>query len=138
MRFALDLRGQPFGGDEDVAAAHQLPDFVPVDFAGVETQGHPTSRPDICRKAKTVRLGGHEGLVVARQRFAGEGDDAVAMMIVEKVREYFLADEKGDVPAVKLVRSFRQGLRDLDQARQARVLGAPFAACGWVWPLHRL
>jgi hypothetical protein len=58
-------------------------------------------------------------------------------MIVEKVCEYFLGDEKGGVPAVKLMSSFRQGLRDLDQARQAGVLGAPFAACGWVWPLHR-
>lgn len=83
-------------------------------------------------------MGGHEGPVVAWQRFAGDGDAAVAMMIDEKVREYFRADEKGGVPAVKLVTSFRQGLRHLDQARQARVLGAPLAACGWVWPLHRL
>src|SRR5262249_36845694 len=46
--------------------------------------------------------------IVARQNFAGQADNAVAVMITLKVRKGFFADQKLRVLAVTLARGVRQ------------------------------
>src|SRR5579871_1071524 len=56
----------------------------------------------------------------AGQHLARYGDDTSAMMIVQKVSERLLANQKRGVAAVKLARGLRQGQTDFRDSCQAR------------------
>lgn len=104
-----DLDGEALGSDQLVAGEEKIADFVPVGFAAVEAERHPPSVSEIVGQVVAARLRGDQRGVFSRQDFAGNADDAVAMMVVEKVGEGLLADEKLSVRAVHRPGGFREG-----------------------------
>src|SRR6266481_4489671 len=92
--------GEAHGCDEAIAAEDEFAHFVPIHFAHIQTKRDPASWPNIGGQIAAVRLSGDERYVVAGQGFAGDGNDAVAVMVVEEVSEGAFADQKRGVPAV--------------------------------------
>jgi len=83
----------------EVAAGYQFSHLFPVHFADVETKADPSARTDVRRQVVFHRIGRNEDLVVAGESFTADGNDAVAVMVVEKVSEDLLTDtETGVVP----------------------------------------
>src|SRR5581483_9004412 len=74
------------------------------------------------RQVETLRLRGGERLVLAGQDFAGDRDDGVSVMIVQKICERLLARQKLCMAAVHLALSAGERQADLRDAREARVL----------------
>src|SRR5262249_3236134 len=78
-------------------------------------------------------LRGHERLVIARPDLRGDAHDAVAMMIVQVIREGFLAHAKRGVVARNLARRFRKRKADLAQSRAPGIVSHTsrigFSAC---------
>jgi len=82
------------GGDEDVTGQQQISHFGPVDLASIKAERYPSSGRHICRKIESARLSFNKRLVLARENFAGDSHDAIAVVVVEKIGEGLLADEK--------------------------------------------
>ena len=98
--------GQAPWGDETIAPQDEFTDFLPIRLAPIETKSHPAPRADIGRKVKASRLSGHERLVLVGQRLARNRDNLIPVMIVQKVRKGFLANQKGGMPAAVSARGF--------------------------------
>src|SRR5580692_1681425 len=64
---------------QPVTATDQFGYFVPIHAWNVQPEGHPAAGPDVGRQVKLLRVRGDERVVVSRQHFAADGDDAVAM-----------------------------------------------------------
>ena len=111
----LDGIGEAFGSDKGVAAEDEIGDFVPVDFADVEPESDPASGCEVGREIEPARLGLREGFVVAGEDFAGDGNDAVAVMVVEEVGEGLFANEKLRVGTMKEARGFRRRKGDFGE-----------------------
>jgi len=75
-----------------VAGPEKIADFRPVDFGEIETESDPSARADVGREIVAFRLSFGEGGVFAGEDFAGNGDNAVAMAVIEEIGEYFFAD----------------------------------------------
>jgi hypothetical protein len=117
------------GSDKGVAAEEKIGDFVPVDFADVEAEGDPASGCEVGREIESARLGFREGLVVAGEDFAGDGNDAVAVMVVEEISEGLFADEELRVGTMNEARGFRKRKGDFGEMREAGVFAGGFC-CG--------
>jgi hypothetical protein len=109
LSFQCNLLRQSLRRDHGIAAGKQLLHFCPVNIAPVKPQCHPTSRRNIGRKIKPVRLSVCQRLILARQHFTGDRNDAVAMMIVQKVGKCLFADQKLRMRSVNLALRFREG-----------------------------
>ncbi len=77
-----------------VASEEEVADFGPVDFGEVEAEGDPAAWADVGGEVVASGLRFSEGGVFAGEDFAGDGDDAVTMVIVEEVGEGFFADSE--------------------------------------------
>jgi hypothetical protein len=79
---------------------------VPVDFGKVEAESDPTAWADVGREVVALGLGFGEGGVFTGENFAGDGDDAVTVVIVEEVGESSFADLERGVGAAEFARGF--------------------------------
>jgi hypothetical protein len=98
-----DEGGEAFGGSQKIAAEDKLADFVPIDFSGVEAEGDPPARTDVCGQVIALGLSSGKGGVFSWENFAGDGNYAITVVVIQKVGERFVADEKGRVRAVDLL-----------------------------------
>jgi len=57
---------------------------------------------------------------------AGDGDDSIAVMIIEKISEDFLADQELGVPSAEPPLGLREGQRNLGQLREAGIFHGSF------------
>ena len=80
-----------------VAADYEFSYFFPIHFTDIETKADPAARADVRRQVVFHRIGRDEDLVIAGESFAANGNDAIAMMVVEEVSEDFLADTEAGV-----------------------------------------
>ena len=67
---------------------------MPGDFGEVEAESDPAAWADVGGEIVALGLSFGEGGIFSGEDFAGDGDDAVTVMIVEKVGESFLADSE--------------------------------------------
>lgn len=111
------------GRDKLDAAPHQFGDLIPIDLADVQAERDPTARANIGGKIKSLGLRRGQCLVLAGQNFAGDRDDAISVMIVQKIREGLLAREKLGVAAEHLALGAGEREADFRDAREARVFG---------------
>jgi len=109
----LDQCGKFPGRGLQVAAGHQFFDFVPVHFSDVETKTNPTARAYVGGQVVFHRIGRNEDLVVAGESFAANGNDAVAVMVIEEIGEDFLSDTEAGVVSLQLPCSFGKGEADI-------------------------
>src|SRR5579863_960992 len=93
-------RCQFAGGGLEVAAGYQFSYFFPVHFADVETKPNPAARADVGGQVVFHRIGRNENLVIAGESFAANGNDAVAVMVVEEIGKDFLADMEAGMVAL--------------------------------------
>src|SRR5271169_5904920 len=93
---ALGLRrdesGEALGRNENVAGGKQIGNLVPIYFADIEAKSDPTFRANVGRKIESILLSGDKRGIFRRHDFARDRDNAVAVMVVEKIGEGFLAD----------------------------------------------
>src|SRR5215469_11267558 len=94
---------------QGVAAEQKLFYFIPIDFAGVEAERHPSARCDVGGKIEPAGLGLGQPLVVVGQHLAGDGDNSVSVMVVEKVGEGLFSDQELGVRSVHFARCLRKG-----------------------------
>ena len=97
---------------------YQFLDFFPVDLADIQAKADPSARADVGGHVELLRIGGDEGGVVAGKDFAGDSDDAVAVVIVEEIGEDLLADFEAGVTAHHFPGRFGQRETDLGEARE--------------------
>ncbi len=96
----MDESGKTFGRSEEIAAEEELANFLPIDFADIETESDPSARADVGGQVVALGLGGCQVGVFSWKNFAGDSNDSITVVIIEKVGEGFLADEKRCVGAV--------------------------------------
>ena len=109
-----------------VASQEKIADLGPVDFGQIETECDPAARADVGREIVAFRLGFGEGSVIAGEDFAGDGDNAVAMMVVKKISEDFFADRKSGVGIFEFARGFGKSEREFGQTIQDGIVGRGF------------
>lgn len=73
-------------------------------FPGIEAEADPAARADVRGHVEPLGLGLDEGGIVAGVDLAVQGDDAVAMMIIHEIREYFVTRTEGGMGAVPFAR----------------------------------
>jgi len=122
--------GEALWGSEQIAGEQEFADFVPIDFADVEAEGDPAARADVGGQVVALGLRSGEGGVFSGEDFAGDGDDAVAVMIVEEVGEGFLAHEELRVGGVDFASGFRESQGELGKRGQMGVGGRVFGHVG--------
>ena len=101
-------------------------DFVPIDFAGVEAERNPSARGDVGREIESLGLSLSQPLVIARQDFAGNGDDTIAVMVVEEVGESLFLHQELGMRAVDDSYCLGQGEGEFGDAGEARVFALAF------------
>ena len=93
---SCDLGGQGLGGGQAVAVGDEIGDFGPVDLADVEAKADPSSRADVGGAVKPRLIRCQEDLVFAAFGLETDGDDAVAVMVVEVVCEFLLPNREDE------------------------------------------
>ena len=101
-----------FGSCLQVAAGHQFSDFFPIHFAEVETKADPAARPDVGGQIEFHGIGRHKHGVVAGKSFAADGNDAIAVMVVEEVSEDLLSYAEAGVITLQFPGSFGKSEAD--------------------------
>ena len=76
------------------------------------------------RGVEPVRPSGDERSVFSERRFAGEAYDAVAMMVVEVIHEFLVANHEGGMISHHFLLGLRQREAKLGKPVQALALGA--------------
>ena len=104
---SVELTYQRLRSDQPIAALDDARHLSPIDDADVETQTEPAARTDVGRQVESRGLAARAIRVLAKLRLHANGDDAVAVMVVEKIREHFLAHEKGHVTPLLRCPRFR-------------------------------
>jgi hypothetical protein len=117
----LDKGGEAFGSSEEVAAEEELADFVPIDFADVEAESDPSARADLGGQVIALGLSDGQSGVFSWEGFAGDGNYAITVVVIQKVGECSLADEKGRVRSVDYALRFRKSESELSKACEARI-----------------
>jgi hypothetical protein len=117
----VDGFGELWWSEEVVAGEDEVGDFTPIYFAEIEAERDPTLVREISRRVELFGIGADQRLVIAGENFAGEADDAIAVMIIEEVGESFFADDETCVRAVKPASGFGKGESDFADANEARV-----------------
>ncbi len=107
----------PFGDGLQVTAGYQFFYFLPIHFADVETKAYPAARTDVGGQVVFHRVRRHEDLVVAGEGFAADGNDAVAVMVVQEIGEDFFADAEAGVVSLQFPGGFGKGKADFRQFR---------------------
>ena len=107
-RCNLACLGQPPGGHEAVAVADEVCHFLPVGLADVQPKADPSPRADIRRQVEPGGIYGRQLGVLAWPHFEANGDDAVAMVIVEEISERFLPHREAGVVSLHFERRFRE------------------------------
>ena len=111
--------------------AKQFRNLFPIHLAHIETQSHPTSRPDVGRHVEPRRVGSDQRVIVAGQDFAAEADNAISMMVVQEICEGFSAYPERRVAPGILARCFGQGETNFRHPREARIA---FHGAIYEWP----
>jgi len=109
-----------------VASQEKIADLGPVDFGQIETERDPAARADVSREVVAFRLGFGEGGVIAGKDFAGDGDNAVTMMVVEEISKDFFADQKGGVGIFEYARGFGKSQREFGETIENGIIGRRF------------
>lgn len=104
-----------------VAAVEEFFDFIPVDGGAIEPEADPAARTDIGGHVELARAGFDQKSILAGEDLAPEAEDAVAVMIVEKVGEDLFANEKSNVIAFCLAGYGRQ--READFSDSLETIG---------------
>jgi hypothetical protein len=101
-----------------VAAGYEFFYFFPIHLADVETQAYPTPGTDVGGQVVFRRVRRHEDLVVAGEGFAANGNDTVAVVVVEEISEDFFADTEAGVVSPEFPGSFGKSEADFRQFRE--------------------
>ena len=137
----LNHRDQTFGRDEAVAAGDELGDFCPIHAGNIQAQPDPSFGPHVGGLVELGGLGGDQRLVIAGQNFAGDADDAVAVMVVQVVSVGLAAYGKTRVLAQGLREAIWEGdCRSWRRAPDERRCHVPFsfiAALSFLRPRSR-
>src|SRR5271169_3058735 len=118
---------QAFRRNQYIAQFHEVANLRPVDRVAVQPQTKPTPRPNVSRQIKTLWLAGSAIDVFPERRPAANRNDAVAVMIVQKISKYLAADAKIRMIARLAPLALRQRQTDFGQFLQ----GARFAHCSF-------
>lgn len=117
----MDRGGETFGGNETIAAAGEFGHFVPIHLAHIEAEGNPASGAHVGRQVEAFGTRRHQGGVVSLHDFAAEGNDAVAVMVIEEPGEGLLADEECGMQAGEGTGGLGEGETDPAHAGEAGV-----------------
>jgi hypothetical protein len=98
----------------------------PIDGAEVQPQTEPTPRANIRGKVEAPRLARCAINVFAERSLAAYRDNAIAVVIVQKVGEHSGANSKVGVISAHAPFGFRQGEADPRQFRQSGVFAFAF------------
>jgi hypothetical protein len=79
---------------QTVAEFEDVLNLAPIDRASIEPQAEPTSGANIGRKIEVLRVTARTVDVLAQRGLAAHRNDAVAMVVVQEVREDPLPDPK--------------------------------------------
>jgi hypothetical protein len=114
-RWRFEDLHQRLRGHKAVAEFHEIFNLRPIYRLAVQPQTEPATRANIRRKIEALRFPQRAIDVFAEGRFATHRDNAVAVVIVQKVGEHFAAYAKIGVIAARTPLGFRQGEANLRQ-----------------------
>ena len=119
--------GEAFGGSKEIAAEEKFADFVPVDLAGVEAESDPSARTDVGGQIVTLGLSSGQGGIFSWKNFAGDGNNAVAVVVMQEVSESSFAHKKGSVGAMEFALGFGKSESKLGQSGKSRIGSRSFS-----------
>ena len=93
---------ETFGREQAVAADDQLGHFIPVNLADIQAQRDPTAGSEVRGQIESCVIRGHQRGIVAADYFGRHGNDAVAVMVIEKISELLLPDLETGVLTVAI------------------------------------
>src|SRR5690349_10870410 len=88
---AIQLLEQSLRRRQTIAALYDLGDLAPSDAAAIEPHAEPSARPDVRRQVEPLGVEPGAIDILATLRLHADRDDAVAVMVVEKIRENLAA-----------------------------------------------
>lgn len=119
MIIAIDLRAKRLRSCHSVGLDYEVLDSIPVDVVGVESDADPTFGTCIARDEVSLWVGADHGLVDSGGRPTGDGDSAIAVVVVEIPSEAPLAHRGAEVLvtfATGLDIYLRQGVENAEES----------------------
>jgi hypothetical protein len=95
-RHPIDIkdRSETFRRCDAITELHDILHFMPIDHVAIKPQPKPTSRPNISRQIKALRVTTDAIHIFAEGSLAAYRDDSITVMAIQIVREYLTAHSK--------------------------------------------